>query len=89
MPGISTEVPQRLMARVLEGAARRLGVGIDQIQVERVEATTWGDSSLGCPRPGMVYAQVITPGYRIVVSNGGRRLVFHTDSRDDAVLCQR
>ena len=23
----------------------------------------WNDSSLGCPQPGLFYAQVITPGY--------------------------
>lgn len=28
---------------------------------------TWSDTSLGCPQPGQVYAQVLTPGYRITL----------------------
>jgi hypothetical protein len=44
---------------------RRLGVGIDEIAVQSVEATEFSDTSLGVPVPGKMYAQVITPGYVI------------------------
>src|SRR5438132_10035603 len=43
-------------------AASELGVGADAVVVQRVEPVDWPDASLGCPRPGMMYAQVITPG---------------------------
>ena len=72
----------------LRAAATRLGVAAGQLSVERVEAREWGDSSLGCPQPGMMYAQVITPGYLIVVAGGGKRLEFHTDARGRAVMCR-
>ena len=32
-----------------------------------VEEVAWSDASLGCPQPGMSYAQVITDGMRIIL----------------------
>ena len=69
-------------------AAVRLSVAAGQLAVERVEAREWSDSSLGCPQPGMMYAQVITPGYLVIVAGGGKRLEYHTDLRGRAVMCR-
>ena len=74
-------------AAVRDGAAR-LGSAAGQLSVERVERREWPNSGLGCPQPGMMYAQVITPGYLIVVSGGGKRLEYHTDLRGRAVMCR-
>jgi hypothetical protein len=69
-------------------AAARLGQPAAQLRVERVEQREWGDSSLGCPQPGSFYAQVITPGYLLVVAGGPKRLEYHTDTRGRAVMCR-
>ena len=69
-------------------ASARLGVPVEQVSVERAEAREWSDSSLGCPQPGRMYAQVITPGYLVVVAGGGKRLEYHTDMRGLAVFCR-
>jgi hypothetical protein len=47
----------------------------------------WSDSSLGCPEPGVTYAQVITPGYLIELSTGGLTYEVHTDLNGRAVIC--
>ncbi len=39
----------------------------------------WNDTSLGCPIPGLVYAQVITPGFRLVFDYQGQQNEYHTD----------
>jgi len=67
--------------------AKRLGVSVDDIEVQAVEAVEWPDASLGCPQPGMMYAQVITPGYRILLRAGGETYEYHSD-RKRAILCQ-
>ena len=36
-----------------------------------IELIDWPDASLGCPKPGYLYAQVITPGYRITFDLNG------------------
>ncbi len=78
---------QSAVDAALRDAAGRLGVAA-QLQVETVEQREWSDSSLGCPQPGSFYAQVITPGYLIVVSGGGKRLEYHTDTRGRSVMCR-
>ena len=44
-----------------------------------LEAVDWPDASLGNPQGEMFYAQVITPGYKIVVESGGKQYAYHTD----------
>lgn len=45
--------------------AKRNDVTLDKIQVDSVKAVKWPDSSLGCPQPGMMYMQVVTPGFLV------------------------
>lgn len=62
---------------------RQLGVFIE----ERVD---WPDSCLGVDTPGIVYAQVITPGFRFVITAGpgpGTPYAeYHTDLNGHAVF---
>jgi len=68
--------------------AERKGIEKEQITVESVEPVEWPDASLGCPEPGMMYPQVITPGYRILLSHDGETYRYHTDARGNrVVLC--
>ncbi len=78
---------RRRFAPVLEDAAARLGLPIDELGLARVEERSWPDASLGCPEPGNVYAQVITPGFLVVVDGRADRLEYHTDDRGNFVLC--
>jgi hypothetical protein len=41
----------------------RLQIPEDRIRLGHASAKQWPDASLGCPEKGMVYAQVVTPGY--------------------------
>jgi len=47
--------------------AERLEVPADSFELVSVERSEWGDTSLGCPEKGMVYAQVVTSGYRVLL----------------------
>jgi hypothetical protein len=72
----------------VQDAASHLGVSADQLQVVDVQPRQWPDSSLGCPRPGIMYSQIVTPGFLIVISSAsGRQLEYHTDGRSRVVLC--
>ncbi len=51
-----------------------------------IEARVWPDSSLGCPQPGMLYAPVQIPGWRIVVEVEGRPIAYHTDQMGRLVV---
>ena len=67
--------------------ARRLGIGATQVSIAKVEVVDWPDTSLGCPEPGTVYAQVVTPGYRILLLAQGQTYEYHTDRTSRAVYC--
>ena len=82
LPGVGTAMD--LAKRDL---AERLGVSTYEIGIVSVEAVEWPDASLGCPKPGMMYAQVITPGYRIILEVGGKRYEYHSDWGKQVVLC--
>ena len=70
----------------LEDLQQRLGVDLGLTQIERMEQVTWRDTSLGCPDPGMVYAQVLTPGIWLVLSYRGQEYDYRI-ANSLAVLC--
>jgi hypothetical protein len=80
---------QRAIEAAISAAAQHSGIPAGQLGIERIEAREWSDSSLGCPQPGFFYAQVITPGYLILLAIAGstKRLEYHTDMRGRAILC--
>ena len=46
-------------------------------------------ASLGCPRPGMMYAQVLTPGYLVAIRDAGmaERRVHTNEDGSSAIVC--
>jgi hypothetical protein len=48
----------------------------------------WPDTSLGCPRRGVLYAQHVTPGYQIKLRRGNASLDYHAD-HEHVVYCAR
>lgn len=71
----------------LADAVARLGAPMTELTVESVERVVWPDASLGCPQEGQFYAQVETPGYRVVVAAGDQRVEYHTDESGIVVVC--
>ena len=78
---------QRVVDLVIQDAASQLGADPDTLSVSAIEAVEWPDASLGCPEEGGVYAQVISPGYRITVTDGATSLEYHTGPNDAFVTC--
>ena len=68
--------------------AQRNGIAKEKIVLIRVDDVDWPDTSLGCPEPDKVYAQVITPGYKILLSNGQEEYEYHSDKENNVVYCQ-
>jgi hypothetical protein len=64
-------------------------VPVEQLIEVRVESIEWSDPSLGCPEPDRAYAQVIVPGYVVVVTAdaGATEVRVHTDQGQRAVIC--
>jgi hypothetical protein len=71
----------------LQDAAGHLSVSRDQLQVSQVAAQQWNDAALGCPQPGQLYSQIVTPGFLVMITSGSRQLEYHTDTRGRVTLC--
>ena len=59
--------------------------GIDVVSIDPIE---WPDSSLGCPRPDRSYLQVITPGHKAVLRQGGATYAVHM-AGNRAFVCEQ
>jgi hypothetical protein len=81
-PGASGET-----AALIAAIAADLGVPPESVHVVSMEPRSWPDSSLGCPQPDMLYAQVVTPGYLVLVDVSGEQVEYHTDERGTVVRC--
>ncbi len=60
----------------------RFGLNLEAIVIKALEAVEWGDTSLGNPEPGMMYAQVIVPGFKLVLESrvSGSTYTYHTST---------
>ncbi len=86
-PVVTPPEAEAAVAAAKKHLADRLQRPAQEITVRQVEAVEWPDSSLGCPKPGMMYAQVITPGYRLLLVADGASYEYHTDRAGRAVPC--
>jgi hypothetical protein len=68
--------------------AERLGITPDQTEVVLLEAVEWPSSALGCPQPGIDYAEVMTPGFRLLIRAAGKLRTVHTDALRRAIPCE-
>ncbi len=59
--------------------ARQLGSDGSEVTVVSSEAVEWPDACLGVTLEGEMCAQVITPGYKVVLSANGNTYTYHTD----------
>jgi len=57
------------------------------VTVSKVTPMTWPDASLGCPGIGVMYIQIVTPGFQILLEARGHVFTFHTDEKSLVVLC--
>lgn len=85
---VTGEVP----APILEAVQRQLtedvpGVDLSAATVVLAEAVEWSDGSLGCPEPGMLYTQAITPGYHVVISVAGTEYDYRATDAGQVRLC--
>jgi hypothetical protein len=69
--------------------AQQTGRPPEEIGLVSIEAVDWSDASLGCPQEGYMYAQVITPGFRIILEADGQQYEYHTNQADGVILCQQ
>lgn len=56
-----------------------LNIPVSDISLIKEEAVEWPDASLGYPEKGKMYAQVITPGFKIILKADNKLYEYHSD----------
>ena len=87
-PRSDDTVPGEIETEARKLLADELNVDEGDFRLDGSENVQWSDASLGCPKEGMMYAQVITPGYKLVFDLAGTSHAVHTNSDGShMVLC--
>ena len=86
-PGAGIDVPAALLDQIRADAAERAGVAPSEVRVISSSTQTWNDGSLGCPKPGEFYIQMLVDGFQVLVQAGDRTFDYHT-SRHNFRLCE-
>ena len=89
IPTPSSPALQSLVAQAKDDLAERLEVDKDPIDLLELKEVVWPDTSLGCPRPGMVYPQVTREGHLIRLRVGKRTYEYHCGQGGAPFLCER
>ena len=80
--------PATPVQAAIADAATMLDVDSGALKLLYAGSRDWPDSALGCPQPGKFYAQVITPGYLVLIAGSGKVTEYHTDAIQRVVLCK-
>lgn len=86
-PEVATPVTgfEAITEAAVKFAAAELGVDAAAIQVISVEEVTWRNSCLGVDRLNEMCMDVITPGFRVVLSVDGQEIAVHTNQDASAL----
>jgi hypothetical protein len=84
---VDPQVPEAILNSILKEAAKLANVSPQELVIVRAEAVVWNDGSLGCPEPGMEYAQALVNGYWVVIEAGGQTYDFRVGRDGNFRLC--
>jgi hypothetical protein len=88
LPTPSASDLESLIEKAKEDLAQRLTIPISDIGLVEAKAVIWSDSSIGCPQPGMLYAQVLTPGYLVKLKYDSRNFEYHAGKGGALTYCE-
>jgi len=78
-----TMSPSENLPEAVQAAVQKLSdtakLAVDQIEIVSYERVEWRDGCLELSKPGQMCAQVITPGYRVTLTDGEKTYRVHTD----------
>lgn len=80
---------QAVVDRATTDLVARLGIDPAEVTVLSAKAVTWPDKSLGCPKPGLQYLQVLVDGALVELQAGGQTYSYHSGDDGKPALCEQ
>ncbi len=87
--GSSSSELNALIEKARQDLSTRMAIALTEIKLVEATEVVWPDAGLGCGKADMMYAQMLTPGYRIVLSNGGAQYEYHTNKKQNIIFCEQ
>ena len=85
---VAGEVPTEIMEQIIADLVERIGTEAREITVTKAEAVVWNDGSLGCPKPGEFYIQMLINGYWVVLEVEGIEYDYRVSDKGSFKLCE-
>ena len=82
----NTQEPPGGVSAARQLLAQQLHVDLQEVSVTRFEPEEWPNACLGVQTQGRACAEVITPGYRVILEVQGKPYEFHTDQDGGNVI---
>lgn len=79
LPANAAEILSKALAQISE----TFGIAASDITVKSMESTMWPDACLGVSTAGMMCAQVVTPGYLVILDTPQGEMEVHTNETGD------
>ncbi len=76
--------PAQLAA--IQEVSKKYNIPAEQIQIANTEAVTWPTGCLGVVLPGVMCTDVVTPGFRIMLTANGQQFEIHTNQDGSSVI---
>jgi hypothetical protein len=83
--GATVVLPDPVAQRLISFLAAETGVRAEAIALQQAEPMEWNNACLGISSSEEFCAEVITPGYRVVLSTPAGEYVVHTDQSGQTV----
>jgi hypothetical protein len=83
-----SDVERGVALLAIETLAADLGIPRERIELDTVRAVEWRDSSLGCPKPGVAYLDVVKPGHKVTLRVDRQIYVVH-EAGNQAFVCRQ
>lgn len=82
------ECERRAMEAALNHLADTLDIDASEISISDSNYTEWSNACLGAAGPNEACAEVITPGFVIILEAGGDQYEYHTDTNGNVRLAE-
>jgi len=79
VPEELTDAPPEVEQAAMMALSEQTGIATEDMEIVGAEWREWPDACLGLGEPDEVCAQVITPGWQLVVRAEGEEYVVRTD----------
>jgi hypothetical protein len=88
-PVVTSTAPPDAALSALEELSLEFQIPVDEIEIVSYSQEEWTDSCLGLGTAEEICAQVITPGWRVVLEVDGTEYVYRTDISADIIRLEQ